>query len=92
MQLFKIEGKVMNSYIRISNELYREFEKAFKKEKECQVVYLDKSNQKVSMSSKILDLLSVDGSEYMNMASGLKVRLDKIITFNGEDTKYLNHY
>lgn len=82
----------MNGYVRISNELYKEFEKKFKKQEECELVYLNNTNTKVSIKSKILDFLNVDGSEYLDTNNGQRIRLDKIVGFNGEDTKYLNHY
>ena len=82
----------MNGYVRISNELYKEFEKKFKKQEECELVYLNNTNAKVSIKSTILDFLNVDGSEYLDTNNGQRIRLDKIVGFNGEDTKYLNHY
>ena len=82
----------INSYVRISNELYREFEKVFKKKEECELVFLNKDNDKVSIKSKILDFLNIDGSEYIDTNKGTRIRLDKIVSLNGEDIKYLNHY
>ncbi len=82
----------INGYVRISNELFKEFEKVFKKKEECELVFLDNKNDKISIKSKILEFLNIDGSEYMDTKIGTRIRLDKIISLNGEDIKYLNHY
>jgi len=82
----------MNNYVRISNELFKEFDKALKKGQECSVVYLNKNNDKVSIKSKIAKFLNIDGSEYMDTNIGQRIRLDRIITFNDDETRYLNHY
>jgi len=84
--------KKISNYVRISNELYREFEKLYKKKEECELVYLNKSNDKVSIKSKILQFLNIDGSEFLDVKEGTRIRLDKIVSYNGESTKHLNHY
>lgn len=94
----KIKGYKMtyyekiNSYVRISNELYKEFEKVFKKKEECELVFYNNENKQVSIKSKILKFLNIEGSEYMDTNVGTRIRLDKIVSLNGEDIKYLNHY
>lgn len=82
----------MNNYIRISNQLYSEFEKVFKKQEECELVYLDKNNCTVNIKSKILNIFDIHGDEYMSINENMNVRLDKITYLNGEETKVLNHY
>lgn len=82
----------IDNYVRISNELFKEFEKAFKRNEECELVYFNKNKNKVSLKSKILKFLNIDGSEYMDTEEGTRIRLDKIVLFNGENIKYLNHY
>lgn len=81
----------MSKYIRISNALYNEFEAAAKKEKECEFTYLENKDE-CNMKSKIVKFLNINGSEYMDVECGARIRLDKIVSFNGEDTKILNHY
>jgi len=81
----------MNNYIRISNELYNEFETAAKKNQECEFTYVNK-NDELSIKSKITKFMNINGSEYMDVEDGTRIRLDKIVTFNGENTKILNHY
>ena len=81
-----------NKYVRISNELFKEFEKVLKKKEECELVYLNNKNSKVNIKSKILEFLNIDGYEYMDTKEGQRIRLDKIVSLNGEDITYLNHY
>jgi hypothetical protein len=82
----------INNYVRISNELFKEFDKLCKRNEECELVYFNNSNDKVSIKSKILKFLNIDGSEFMDVQEGDRIRLDKIVSYNGEDTKSLNHY
>ncbi len=84
--------KSINNYVRISNELFKEFEKLYKRKEECELVYLNNNNDKISIKSRILKFLNIDGSEYMDTKEGTRIRLDKIISYNGENTKHLNHY
>lgn len=81
----------MNEYVRVSNALYNEFETAANSDKECEVVYLNEEG-KVSIKSKIVKFKNINGTEYMDVKDGVSIRLDKIVTFNGESTKNLNHY
>lgn len=81
----------MSKYIRISNALYNEFEAAAKKDKECEFTYVENADE-CSITSKIVKFMNINGSEYMDVEDGTRIRLDKIVTFNGEDTKILNHY
>lgn len=82
----------INSYVRISNELYKEFESVFQKQEVCDLVFYNNKKEKISIKSKILKFLSIEGSEYMDTNVGTRIRLDKIISLNGEETKSLNHY
>jgi len=83
--------ETINGYVRISNELYSEFEKIFKRKEECQLTFLN-NNDKVSIKSKISKFLNINGSEYIDTSIGTRIRLDKIVTLNGEHTKCFNHY
>jgi len=83
--------RTSTKYVRISNELYHEFETAAKKDKECEFVYLDNNNE-VSIKTKILQFTNINQEEYMAVKDGINIRLDKIVSFNGENTKILNHY
>lgn len=87
-----INYKKINNYVRISNELFKELDKLCKRKVECELVYFNTNNDEVSIKSKILKFLNIDGSEYMDIKEGTRIRLDKIISYNGENTKYLNHY
>ncbi|KAB7884753.1 hypothetical protein [Poseidonibacter ostreae] len=84
--------KSIDKYVRVSNELFKEFDRLYKRKEECELVYFNNSNDKVSIKSKILKFLNIDGSEFMDVKEGKRIRLDKIVSYNGEDTKSLNHY
>ena len=84
--------KKTKHYVRVSNELFKEFDKLFKKEVEFELVYLNHDNDKVSTTSKISKFLNIDDAEYMDIKEGTRIRLDKILSYNGKSTKTLNHY
>ena len=81
----------MNAYVRVSNELYDEFETAANKDIECEFSYLNDENE-VNIKTKIVKLKNIEGTEYMDIEEGKSIRLDKIVSFNGLNTKVLNHY
>lgn len=79
------------SYVHVSSDLYKEFEKAAKKDVDCEIIYLNKKGE-ITLNSKIIDLKNVNNSEFMETEDGSVIRLDKIIEFNGLETSKLNHY
>lgn len=79
------------SYVHVSSDLYKEFEKAAKKDLECEIIYLDKTNE-ITLNSKIVDLKNINNSEFMETEDGTVIRLDRIVEFNGLETSELNHY
>ena len=81
----------MNNYVRVSNELYNEFEIVARAKQECDLTYLN-DNDEVNVKAKIDKLKSVDGAEFMDTENGMTIRLDKVIVLNGMETKPLNHY
>ena len=83
--------ETLDSYVRISNELYREFEKIFKRKEECQLTFLNNDDQ-VNIKSKISNFTNINGSEFMDTSDGTRIRLDKIIALNGQYTKEFNNY
>ena len=79
------------SYVHVSSDLYKEFEKAAKKDMECEIIYLDKRSE-ITLNSKIVDLKNINNSEFMETEDGTVIRLDRIVEFNGLETSELNHY
>ncbi|TLP39143.1 hypothetical protein [Arcobacter arenosus] len=81
----------MNRYVNVSNELYEVFEDAAVKHEECDIVYKDDKKQK-ELHSKVVDIKNVNLQEFIEMEDGTVIRLDKIVEFNGNQTKALNRY
>ncbi|PLY07770.1 MAG: hypothetical protein C0625_04180 [Arcobacter sp.] len=81
----------MNGYVRISNELYHEFEMAAKRKQECELTFVDNKDE-INIKTKIKKFDNIDGTEYMDTEDGNRIRLDRIVLFNGEETKEMNHY
>lgn len=81
----------MNRYVNVSTELYEVFEKAAVEHIECDIVYKDNKKEK-ELHAKVLDIKNVNLQEFMEMEDGTVIRLDKIVEFNGNDTKSLNRY
>ena len=66
--------KSIDKYVRVSNELFKEFDRLYKRKEECELVYFNNSNDKVSIKSKILKFLNIDGSEFMDVKEGKRIR------------------
>lgn len=81
----------MSNYVQVSYDLYNMFKKAANNDVECEITYLDKKDE-VSLNSKIVDLRTVNCSEFLEVEDGTVIRLDKITEFNGETTAKINHY
>jgi len=81
----------MRNYIPVSCALYDEFEAAATKKQDCEIVYLEQEEEKL-VKTKIIDFKNYDKFEFMVLQDGTKVRLDRVLSFNGSDTRSLNHY
>jgi len=53
--------ETLDGYVRVSNELYREFEKIFKRKEECQLTFLS-DNDQISIKSTISKFTNINGS------------------------------
>lgn len=84
--------ETLDRYVRISNELYREFDKIFKRKEECQLTFLNDDNDQISIKSQISKFSNINGSEFLDTSDGMKIRLDKIVALNGQYTKDFNNY
>ena len=80
----------MDLYQSISCHFYDELEAAAVKKVLCTIVYNDGDGNK-EIKQKIVDLKIIDKAEYMILDNLQKIRLDKIVLFNGlnpNDNKY----
>ena len=75
-----------NNYIPISCAYYDEFEAAAVKRIECEIVYL-KNDEKKIIRAKIIDFKNINKEEFMILDNNQKIRLDKILLFNGISPK-----
>ena len=70
-----------NDYIPISCAFYDELEAAAVKKVNSIIVYEENLEEK-STTDLIIDFKTKDKQEFVLLKSGLKIRLDKIISFN----------
>lgn len=80
----------MDTYQSISCHFYDELEAAAVRKVLCTIVYEDGQETK-EVQQKIVDLKIIDKAEYMILDNEQKIRLDKIVLFNGlnpNDNKY----
>jgi len=80
----------MDAYQSVSCHFYDEFEAAAVKRLLCTIVYND-GEKEIEIKQKIVDLKIIDKAEYMILDNAQKIRLDKIVLFNGvssNDNKY----
>ncbi|XPV68696.1 MAG: hypothetical protein ACNI25_15510 [Halarcobacter sp.] len=75
----------------MSCSLYDEFEAAATKKKQCKLTYLEEDKEK-TVSTKIVNFRSFERQEFMIIEDGTLIRLDRVLAFNGKDTKQLNCY
>lgn len=75
-------------YTPIACGLYDRLEELASLRKECEIEYSDSGMSRVKVVSRITDLKSLEGAEYLVTESGLKIRLDWLIEVNGQ--KYKN--
>jgi len=51
--------------------------------RECEVVFLDEQGQESTRRSRIEDVYSRAGAEYLRLADGTTVRLDRLVRVDG---------
>lgn len=81
----------MKSYVPVSCELYDKFEAAATKKQECEIVYVDNEVEK-SVNTRIVNFKNFEKQEFMVLLDGSVVRLDRVVSFNGDATKTINCY
>lgn len=52
----------------------------------CDVVYREEEEKRVS--GRIADVFAKEGAEYLRMDNGLVIRLDHLVSINGEPIQY----
>ena len=52
----------------------------------CDVVYVDGEEQHTN--GRIVDVFAKEGAEYLRMENGIVIRLDHLVSINGEPIRY----
>lgn len=71
-----------NDYTPISCAYYDEFEAAAVKRIDCEIIYLEDEEER-TINAKVIDFKTIEKQEFMILDNALKIRLDRIISFNG---------
>ena len=71
-----------NEYTPISCTFYDELEASAVKKENSTIVYKD-DNKKITTDAIIIDFKTENKQEFLILSDGVKIRLDKIISFNG---------
>ena len=72
----------MPDYKPIDCSLHDELESAATLRRTVSIVY-ETSEESLEVKDRIVDVFSKDGEEFIRLASGLTIRLDRIISFEG---------
>ena len=73
----------MTNYKPIDCNYYDELEALATLRKDAEILYLSESNEELFISSIIKDFFIHDKVEFMILANGLEIRLDRIVSVNG---------
>ena len=71
-------------YIPISCTFYDRLEEWATLRKECEIEYRQDSEKIKSIQGRIVDFFIKEGIEYLKLKSGEEIRLDYLISVNGE--------
>lgn len=69
-------------YQSIACSLYDTLEALATRKSDCVIIYKTE-NREQSVTSRIVDLFSHNGAEYLKLENGITIRLDTLITVNG---------
>lgn len=76
-------------YIPVACHFYDELESAAVKKTLSTIIYLDNGNEQ-TIEDYVVDFKNLNKEEFAVLKSGLEIRLDKIISFNGLFAKNYN--
>ncbi len=75
--------KNMTDYVPIDCNYYDELEALATLRKDAEIVYLSEPKEELFTTSIIKDFFIQDKVEFMVLANGLEIRLDRIVSVNG---------
>lgn len=80
------EAIFMEKYKSIGCSYYDQIEAYAVKRTACEVLYND--GEEKQASGRIVDVFAKDGAEYLRMEDGTLIRLDHLVSINGEAVTY----
>lgn len=75
----------MKPYTPIDCSYYDELEALATLRREAHIIYLNESEEALSVTSLIKDFYIRDKVEFMLLANGLEIRLDALVSVNGKE-------
>lgn len=80
---------MQDKYVPVACHFYDELESAAVKRVKSTIVYLDEDTKK-TIEDFVVDFKNINKEEFAVLKSGLRIRLDKIVSFNGLNPKDYN--
>lgn len=80
-----------SAYIPIDCNYYDKIEETIILKKTVQLVYLDDSGQEQSLQTKLADTHNKNGEEFVLLPDRSQIRMDKIISIDGDEAPRERH-
>jgi len=80
-----------NPYQSVSCSFYDELEALATLRRVCTIRYRPETGEAVSIESQIIDLYTVNKSEFLKLKNGTEIRLDHLISVDGKPVSFTNH-
>lgn len=78
----------MNAYTPVSCDFHDQLEAFATLHQDCDLVYHDEANQVVEVSDRIVDVYASNHADFLKLKNGTEIRLDRIISVNGQSVSY----
>jgi Rho-binding antiterminator len=79
---------VMDKYTLVNCDFYDRLEAWATLRQICQIIYRNTNSEKIQVQSRIVDVYAAKGADFLKLEDGVEIRLDKIISVNGEKISY----
>jgi Rho-binding antiterminator len=80
-----------NPYQSVSCSFFDELEALATLRRICTIRYRTETGEAVSIESQIIDLYTVNKSEFLKLKDGTEIRLDRLISVDGKPVSFTNH-
>ncbi|QYO62198.1 hypothetical protein [Leptolyngbya sp. 7M] len=78
----------MDAYIPISCDFHDRLEALATLRQTCQIVYRNQANEVIEVEDWIVDVYAANQADFLKLKDGTEIRLDRIVTVNGEPVSY----